>query len=82
MSIQTACNDETFNHFVFDRFENEGRFFHSSLWQALLTVLFIFVFLKDSCGNQISAQSAKNNTNKEHRKTNTGVYPAGMCLQR
>lgn len=32
--------------------------------------LSLFVFLKDSCGNQILAQSAKNNTHKEHQKGN------------
>lgn len=39
----------------------------------------LFVFLKDSCGNQILAQSAKNNTHKEHQK---GKQTEGLILLR
>lgn len=77
--------NQSINLFGLYRLENEVLFFHSSLWQALVTARFIFVLLKDSCGNQISAQSAKKQheqrTPKKENK-HRGAHPAETCLQR
>lgn len=63
--------------FVF--FFNEGLFSLFSLANSSHCSFYLLCFLKDSCGNQISAQSAKNSRNKEHQR---GKQTQGFILLR
>lgn len=65
-------SDKAFNPFFDITGLNMKGFPHTLLSDWLLSLFFLslFVFLKDCCGNQILAQSAKNNTHKEHQKAN------------
>lgn len=74
-------SDKAFNPFFDITGLNMKGFPYTLLSDCLFSLFFLslFVFLKDSCGNQILAQSAKNNTHKEHQK---GKQTEGLILLR